>query len=399
MLTFLKKIIGLGLLTLVVLFLPLFFSIDILYWVVIPCLFGFYSIAIYQAQKTLVIADELDNDNAQIETVINEYVASMQSCAAGEIEDFSCELEQIKAVISDAVSTMSTSFNEIHSLTVSQSEAVYSLVSNLDGSHEGGSEKSLSFQQFTEETDTVLVSFIEHILAVSKQSMEMVAVVNDVDEHMAKINNLLADVQRIADQTNLLALNAAIEAARAGDAGRGFAVVADEVRNLSKHSDKFSEEIKAVVSESRINIHEAQKMIEKMASKDMNIAINSKAHIDEMMGDITQMNTNISVKINDMSTLSIQMEQAVGGAVRSLQFEDLVRQQLEFLQSNMQHFQALSDEIKIGLSTFTGTDKAMLMTELKEGMQRFHEMSTQWKIKEKKTVSQDSMAEGEVDLF
>jgi len=398
-LTSFKKIVGLGFFTLAALFLPLFFSTDILYWVVVPCLFGLYSIAVYQTQKAPVIVDRLENDNAQIEAIISEYVATMQTCTSKEISDFGLELDQVKAVIADAVSTMSTSFNEMHSLTVSQSEAVYSLVSNLDGSHESDAGKSLNFQQFAEETDSVLASFIAHILAVSQQSMEMVGIVNDVDEQMAKINNLLVDIQRIADQTNLLALNAAIEAARAGDAGRGFAVVADEVRNLSKHSDKFSEEIKAVVSESRVNINQAQKMIEKMASKDMNIAINSKAHVDEMMGDVTKMNTNISVKINDLSGLATQMEQAVGGAVRSLQFEDLARQQLEFLQSNTQHFQALSDEIKIGLAAFRGTDKVMLVTELKEGIQRFHEMSTQWKIKEKKSVSQDTMAEGEVDLF
>lgn len=46
----------------------------------------------------------------------------------------------------------------------------------------------------------------------------MVAVINDVGEHMAHVEKLLGDVQKIADQTNLLALNAAIEAARAGEA-------------------------------------------------------------------------------------------------------------------------------------------------------------------------------------
>ncbi len=229
--------------------------------------------------------------------------------------------------------------------------------------------------------------------------MEMVGIVNDVDEKMTKINVLLVDIQRIADQTNLLALNAAIEAARAGEAGRGFAVVADEVRNLSKHSDKFSEQIKAVVSESRANINEAQKMIEKMASKDMNVTINSKVHVNEMIEDIAKINTHISIKINDMSGLAIKMEQAVGAAVRSLQFEDLARQQIEFLQSNMQHFQVLSDEIKTGLFAVSREDKAILVAELKEGMQRFHEMNTQWKIKEKKAVSQDTMAVGEIDLF
>jgi methyl-accepting chemotaxis protein len=71
-------------------------------------------------------------------------------------------------------------------------------------------------------------------------------------ESTEKIESASAMIQSIADQTNLLALNAAIEAARAGEAGRGFAVVADEIRNLAEQSNAFTNDIKLVIDELKL---------------------------------------------------------------------------------------------------------------------------------------------------
>jgi PAS domain S-box-containing protein len=58
----------------------------------------------------------------------------------------------------------------------------------------------------------------------------------DLQSATAKIDGVVALIQRIAGMTNLLALNATIEAARAGEAGKGFAVVAGEVKGLASQT-------------------------------------------------------------------------------------------------------------------------------------------------------------------
>lgn len=71
--------------------------------------------------------------------------------------------------------------------------------------------------------------------------------VSELQEHMTKINNALANITTIAAQTNLLALNAAIEAARAGEAGKGFSVVANEVSKLAEMSATTVKEIFEII--------------------------------------------------------------------------------------------------------------------------------------------------------
>ncbi len=362
---------------------------------------GLWMMQTFSLQQKLRQADDAavtQADQERLARAIDRYVQNLLSCMDDELMLFNQQLQQLKAMVADAVVTLSGSFNNLHQLTSGQSVVVHGLINELDRSEHPG-DGHMSFQQFAEETDKVLNFFIEHILLISKQGMQMVAVINDVGRHMAHIEKLLGDVQKIADQTNLLALNAAIEAARAGEAGRGFAVVADEVRNLSKNSDKFSEEIKLVVNASKHNIEQAQTMIEVMASKDMNLTINSKAQIDKMMSDIAVINHKIAHSIEQVSSLNVKIEGSVNDAVRSLQFEDMSRQLIEYLQGSMQNFQAMADEVGIGMGVFKTTDAAGWEKQLLEGAARLQDMKQQWRQRSSRTVSQSSVAEGDVELF
>ncbi|WP_349431093.1 methyl-accepting chemotaxis protein [Methylomarinum sp. Ch1-1] len=384
--------------TIAVLLLSFVISVETAFWLGVPLMAIIWLASNFNKERLAKQDKETGNDYERLDEAIDAYVGELEQCIGQEVDNFQQELLQLKSVVADAVVTMSNSFNGLHSLTEGQSNIVYSLVSDFGDTSDNDGE-GLNFKEFAEETDDVLGFFIDHIVQISKQSMQMVSVIHDVGEHMGQVEKLLSDVQGIADQTNLLALNAAIEAARAGEAGRGFAVVADEVRNLSKNSDKFSEEIRMVVNASKNNIDVAQSMIEKMASKDMNLTINSKANIDKMMTEIAAMNQSIADKLSQVSSLNMQIDSTVNDAVRGLQFEDMARQIVEYLQFSTQHFQAMADEMRIGLGVFKTGDGQRWINELREGTQRLHEMKNQWQVREKKTVTQSAMDEGEVELF
>jgi methyl-accepting chemotaxis protein len=95
----------------------------------------------------------------------------------------------------------------------------------------------------------------------NRASQEIKKVFETLEESTRSIDGIISDIDDIAAQTNLLALNAAIEAARAGEAGRGFAVVAEEVRKLADDSLKATSEVKAIVTDIRNNMENAQNAV------------------------------------------------------------------------------------------------------------------------------------------
>jgi methyl-accepting chemotaxis protein len=215
---------------------------------------------------------------------------------------------------------------------------------------------------------------------------------------MTSIEKLLADVKKIADQTNLLALNAAIEAARAGEAGRGFAVVAEEVRNLSRYSNRFSDEIRGLVNDSRRHITSAKDMIQKMASHDVNHAIESKATLDHMMENMKRLNGALEQGLDSVVLQSDEIEQRVGAAVRALQFEDITQQLVEYVQGNLNHLEQLIDDSQDRVASLaSGGMKSR--DSLEEGREHIRVLRNLWTTRAHKPAFQNSLAEGEIELF
>ena len=69
-----------------------------------------------------------------------------------------------------------------------------------------------------------------------------------------QIASFAREIDEVTAQTRMLSFNATIEAARAGDAGRGFAVVADEVRALASRTGTSTNQIGALVKDTRRRI-------------------------------------------------------------------------------------------------------------------------------------------------
>jgi len=174
------------------------------------------------------------------------------------------------------------------------------------------------------------------------------------------------------------------------------------VRKLSHRSNNFNGQIRDVVSIAKDYMLEGQKVVGKMASKDMNVAIQSKVRVDNMLGEITKMNDFVGDKLNDVSVNTDRINENVGIAVRSLQFEDITGQLVEHVQKDLNKLNDIFDFVKIDMVDILLDDKDDDYSVVQQ-LQKVHSKVTDeivnWESGKKSPVGQDSMKEGEVELF
>ncbi len=321
---------------------------------------------------------------------------------SAELKIITSKVDVMKSIVSEAVEGLSSSFTNLSEQSSCQEKLMHEIIEGLHSNDGDNNQKG-----FIEETKEVLEYFVHNITEVSRGGMTMVYTVDDIEIQMDNVNQLLGEISEVADQTNLLALNAAIEAARAGEAGRGFAVVADEVRALSRNSNNLNDKIREVVDKSRTNIAKAKEIVGEIAGKDMSVAMQHKSRVDEVLKLMEEKNEFVSQKLLEIQDVAHHVENGVNVAVRSLQFEDIARQQCEQLNAHIK----LVDQLFIGMQSEVtaaaeaGNKKSSIyaITILSDAIKNLNSSIEQ--VTEKAnaihstTISQNDLNEGGVELF
>lgn len=327
--------------------------------------------------------------DGRVQGAVAEYTAMVRTGAAGVEE----EVERMRGLLSEAVRDLTDSFQVLNNSVRCEEQLVECIIARTTS----GEGSTAGMHGFIREARQLMQYFVDTLVDISRQSVETVHQIDDMVEHMDGIFSLLEDVKTIADQTNLLALNAAIEAARAGEAGRGFAVVADEVRQLSQRSNAMNEQIRERVNSGRDAIARVRDTVSAMAGRDMNVTIEGKGRVDRAFEEVAELNAFIVERAEELARVSAGINAAVGQAVQSFQFEDMVMQTLDSTQRHATHLNAISGAVYT-LGAATGNAE-QIEAEAGVVQERLQDLREQWRTAGRKTVMQSSMDTGDIELF
>jgi len=248
---------------------------------------------------------------------VRETMEEIRSSLVDELGNATRELHQALDLLNDAVKELGGGFDGLSQKTGKQQSLLKVIIEEQDG---------VSVQDFASKTGDLLAHFVDMVVKMSRDSLRIVYRIDGMAKEMDAIFGLLKNVNTIAEETNLLALNAAIEAARAGEAGRGFAVVAGEIRNLASNSNQFNDQIGSHVERARGAMEQVRGLIGAMASQDLNLALSAKGDIDAMMAHVTESDARTSRVADEVVEINRGLGSDVATTVRSLQFEDILRQ-------------------------------------------------------------------------
>jgi methyl-accepting chemotaxis protein len=328
---------------------------------------------------------------------IERGVGNVAGASAILVEAIEQDMVQQRTLQRDAIQSLIGGFTGIEGATREQADLVRELITASEKVKTAAGQNN---QNYLEEMLSIVQRMANNIEASSKSSVQLVAVLNTMREQIMAIERLLGEIGGISKQTNLLALNAAIEAARAGEAGRGFAVVADNIRILSQRSSDFAVQIGSKHQVMKETIGRAGMVIGGIASQDLDLTLSTQSRVKQIVNELDELNKHTALQLKKIFAVADKISADVGDSVRSLQFEDLVRQLSERSSKRVGELRSAVAAIHESIATVdlhAGADVKLLAKA--EAILAGKAEDLRKALVAGVSVSQNDMAQGDIDLF
>ncbi|WP_337271230.1 methyl-accepting chemotaxis protein [Oryzifoliimicrobium ureilyticus] len=309
----------------------------------------------------------------------------------GVLEPMTADIERLASHLSEYPVYVDLLKQQLHSVaTVSQNAAESLLASLLDVDQRVTTLMSFLQSAGSSDSSERILGRIEDQLSGCRQhlvnlaeeqkqsSLDSIAFQSKLAAETDSVLEVLDGVQQIARQTTMLSLNVSIEAARVGDLGKGFAVIAHEIRSLAGEVRNLAD-----------NVHERVSGL--MASVGADLREQSRKRQDtetQAMGKVTDalglLTTNLLLLLQHQREVlgrvkseNEDIAEPILSMMGSIQFQDIVRQQIEQITSMAQEVEKHIGEMRQGLATPMTIMGIETLTEKLEKMSSFYVMREQ----------------------
>ncbi|MDD5030108.1 MAG: methyl-accepting chemotaxis protein [Rhodoferax sp.] len=267
----------------------------------------------------VLLGKKIARHEAALQQAVADYLAGQASFGDQVVPVWCNHIESSREQMASAINALSERFGGI----VDKLDVALRTATQATDSVAGNGNDLVAIFDKSERDLKALVNVQQSSMA----NMEsMLTKVQGLDRFIVELQDMAADVARIAQQTNLLALNAAIEAARAGELGRGFAVVAKEFRMLSNQSGqsgrKIAETVKVI---SAAIVDTCTTVREAVVAEDQSLQT-AHSTIDQVMADFRKITEAFQQSSDLLQGESMSIQTEVNQALVQMQFQDRVSQ-------------------------------------------------------------------------
>lgn len=186
---------------------------------------------------------------------------------------------------------------------------------------------------------------LEHMTGVcemgtSRESLSELAVVTGI---VADLEKIIGEFGRVVKKLSMLGISTRIESARLGSKGLGFSTLADDVEKLAATIVSHASQISERNHDLRGFVESAQQKTQGIIATQENCSQSIFGGIREnieALSALSEKSTGLSVHISEKTR---EVSENVSSAVLSMQFHDIVRQQVEHVEQAMDDVRQVVD--------------------------------------------------------